>query len=334
MKVSGFTSIPISIAILAASALGSLFMGRYPVNPADLWQLIFSGWHADENLAIILYNIRLPRMIAAIAVGGALAISGAAYQGMFRNPMVSPGILGVSSGAGFGAAMAILLSLPAAGIQLMSFAGGLLAVFSAVTISRSIRGGHDPLLVLVLAGIIISAFFSAMLSILKYAADPEEKLPTIVYWLMGSLANVRMEDLAVVLPVVAIGTIPLLLLSWRLNVLSFGEDEARSLGVHSGMLRIMVILCATLIDASIISISGIIGWVGLVIPHIARFTVGPNHRILLPVSFLFGAIFMLLVDNLARTISALEVPVGIITAIVGTPFFIYFLKRSSSRSWE
>jgi len=219
-------------------------------------------------------------------------------------------------------------------VQLMSFAGGLSAVFSAVAISRSIRQGHDPLLVLVLAGIIISSFFGAMLSILKYVADPEEKLPTIVYWLMGTLANVRMEDLGVVLPVVALGSIPLLLLSWRLNVLSFGEDEARSLGVHSGKLRIMVILCATLIDASIISISGIIGWVGLVIPHIARFTVGPNHKVLLPVSFLFGAIFMLLVDNLARTISSLEVPVGIITAIVGTPFFIYFLKRSSTRSWE
>ncbi|TCD47210.1 iron ABC transporter permease [Chlorobium sp. N1] len=322
------------LAVLLAAGLFSLFLGRYPAGVHDLLVFLLTGRYDDPNLPLVITGIRLPRLLAAMAVGGALALSGAAYQGMFRNPMVSPGILGVSSGAGFGAAMAILFSLPAAGVQLFSFAGGLAAVLSAVAISRSIRGGHDPLLVLVLSGIIISSFFGALLSILKYLADPDDKLPAIVYWLMGSLADVRMGDLAVVLPLVAVGAVPLLFSGWRLNVLSFGEDEARSLGVHTGRLRMLVILCATLVDASIISISGIIGWVGLVVPHIARFAVGPDHRRLLPVSFLFGAVFMVLVDNLARSMASVEVPVGIVTAIVGAPFFIVFLKRSQARPWQ
>ncbi|NTW50515.1 MAG: iron ABC transporter permease, partial [Chlorobiales bacterium] len=312
------------LGVLFGLSLLSLCLGRYPVSVASLVSYLFSGNSADENLPIILFNIRLPRIIGAIAVGGALAISGAAYQGMFRNPMVSPDILGVSSGAGFGAALAILLSLPVAGIQVMSFTGGITAVLIAVSISKTIGRSHDSVLVLVLSGIIISSLFGALLSMLKYIADPDDKLPAITYWLMGSLANIRMGDLTVILPILFAGIIPLMLVSWRLNVLSFGEDEARSLGVHTGRMRALVIVCATLVSASIISVSGIIGWVGLIVPHLARFIAGPNHRMLFPTSFLFGAIFMLVVDNLARSLVSVEIPIGTITSIVGAPFFIYF----------
>ncbi len=328
--------VPLLILLLIILALLSLFslgIGRYPASPKTLLSWLMTGQCMDNNLPVVIINIRQPRLIGAISAGGALAMSGAAYQGMFRNPMVSPDILGVSSGAGFGAALAILLSLPVAGIQLFSFTGGITAVLIAVSISKTIGRNHDSVLVLVLSGIIISSLFGALLSMLKYVADPDDKLPAITYWLMGSLANIRMNDLMVILPLLFVGSIPLMLVSWRLNVLSFGEDEARSLGVHTGWMRALVILCATLMSASIISITGIIGWVGLMVPHLARFAAGPNHRMLLPTSFLFGAIFMLMVDNLARSMVAVEIPVGIITAILGAPFFIWFLKKSSQKSW-
>jgi iron complex transport system permease protein len=331
--VKGPSLLILCLLILAALTLFSMGIGRYPVSPGALWSWIMTGQCADDNLPVILFNIRLPRLIGAIAAGGALAMSGAAYQGMFRNPMVSPDILGVSSGAGFGAALAILLSLPVVGIQLFSFVGGITAVLIAVSVSKTIGRSHDSVLVLVLSGIIISSLFGALLSMLKYVADPDDKLPAITYWLMGSLANIRVNDLMVILPILLVGSIPLMLVSWRLNVLSFGEDEARSLGVHTGWMRVLVILCATLITASIISVSGIIGWVGLIVPHLARFVAGPNHRMLLPTSFLFGGIFMLLVDNVARSLVSVEIPIGIITAILGAPFFIWFLKKSSGKSW-
>ncbi len=331
--MKGLSLIVVCLLVLAVVALFSMGTGRYPVSFRDLLSWITTGQCRDENLPIILVNIRLPRLVGAIAAGGALAMSGAAYQGMFRNPMVSPDILGVSSGAGFGAALAILFSLPVAGIQAFSFVGGITAVLIAVSISKAIGRSHDSVLVLVLSGIIISSLFGALLSMLKYVADPDDKLPAITYWLMGSFANIRMSDLMVILPLLFVGSIPLMLVSWRLNVLSFGEDEARSLGVHTGWLRALVILCATLMSASIISITGIIGWVGLIVPHLARFVAGPNHRMLLPTSFLFGAIFMLLVDNVARSVVSVEIPIGIITAILGAPFFIWFLKKSSRKSW-
>ncbi len=323
----------ICLLILSLVSLFSIGIGRYPVSPGALFSWLSTGHSSDDNLQVILFNIRLPRLIGAIAAGGALAMSGAAYQGMFRNPMVSPDILGVSSGAGFGAALAILLSLPLAGIQLFSFAGGITAVLIAVSISKTIGRSHDSVLVLVLSGIIISSLFGALLSMLKYIADPDDKLPAITYWLMGSLANIRMNDLWIILPVLFAGSIPMMLVSWRLNVLSFGEDEARSLGVNTGWMRVVVILSATLVTACIISVSGIIGWVGLIVPHLARFIAGPNHRLLLPTSFLFGGIFMLVVDDIARSLVSVEIPIGIITAILGAPFFIYFLKRSAKKSW-
>jgi ABC-type Fe3+-siderophore transport system, permease component len=320
------------VALLIVATL-SLCLGRYPISLEDLSAFIFHTGAFDENLKIILLNIRIPRILAAIALGGSLAIAGASYQGMFRNPMVSPDILGVSSGAGFGAALGILLSMPVAGIQLFSFMGGVSAVLIVMTVSRLIGNKHEPILILVLSGIIISSFFGAMLSLIKYVADPDNKLPAITYWLMGSLSGIQLNDIKTVFPFLTLGIIPLLLISWRVNVLSFGEDEARSLGINTGRLRMLIIVCSSLISASMISICGIVGWVGLIIPHLARMITGPDYRVLLPVSFLTGGIFMLVVDNISRSLTPIEIPIGILTSVLGAPFFIYFLKKSSHKNW-
>ena len=321
------------VLLLLVAAVFSLQNGRYPVSGTQLLSLLLDGRCKDPHLHTVMYNIRLPRIIAAIAVGGALSLAGAAYQGMFRNPMVSPDILGVSSGAGFGAALAILLSLPVAGVQASAFAGGILAVVLAISISRSIGRHHNAILVLVLSGIIISALFSALISLAKFSADPENRLPAITFWLMGSLADIRLQELPTVLALVAAGSLPILLSGWRLNVLSFGEDEAKALGIHTSRVRMIVIGCATLITASVIALSGLIGWIGLVMPHAARMISGPDHRIQLPVSFLLGGLALLVFDNIARSITASEIPIGIITALAGAPFFIILLKLTSRKTW-
>jgi len=319
------------IGLIILSIL-SMYIGRYPITVGELYRYLFTKENYDANLPIVLVNIRLPRIISAIAVGGALSIAGAAYQGIFRNPMVSPDILGVTSGAGLGASAAILSSLSMVWIQLFSFMGGIAAVFIAVCISKWIGKNKSAILILVLAGIIISSLCGAFLSMIKYVADPDDKLPAITYWLMGSLSSIKMSDLCIVLPIILVGTVPLILISWKINVLSFGDDEARSLGINTSVLRLIVIICASLTTASVVSISGIIGWVGLVIPHITRMITGPNHRILIPASFLYGGAFLLLVDNVVRSISTVELPIGILTAIIGAPFFIFFLKKSKL-SW-
>ncbi|ACF46308.1 transport system permease protein [Prosthecochloris aestuarii DSM 271] len=321
------------ILLLLVAAVFSLQNGRYPVSGTQLLSLLLDGRCEDPHLHTVIYNIRLPRIIAAITVGGALSLAGAAYQGMFRNPMVSPDILGVSSGAGFGAALAILLSLPVAGVQASAFAGGILAVILAISISRSIGRHHNAILVLVLSGIIISALFSALISLAKFSADPENRLPAITFWLMGSLADIRLPELPAVLALVAAGSLPILLSGWRLNVLSFGEDEAKALGIHTSRVRMIVIGCATLVTASVIALSGLIGWIGLVMPHAARMISGPDHRIQLPVSFLLGGLALLVFDNIARSVISSEIPIGIITALAGAPFFILLLKLTSRKTW-
>ena len=275
----------------------------------------------------------MPRIVAAILTGGALSLSGAAYQGLFRNPMVSPDILGVSSGAGFGAALAILLSFGIIGIQLSAFFMGLVSVCLALSISKIMGHGHDKTLILILSGMIVGALFSALISLMKYVGDSEFKLPDITFWLMGSLSAVTMDDLKFVAPIIVLASIPILLSSWKLNVLSFGDDEAQTLGINTKVLRIVVISSASLLTASVVCVTGLIGWVGLIIPHFARFVVGPNHRILLPASFLMGGVFMLLVDDLARSIASLEIPLGIITSLIGAPMFFILLKLSSKKVW-
>jgi len=315
----------------------SFAVGRYPVAPHTALAVLAAqvlpltpDW--DANLEIVVLDIRLPRILAALLVGAALSASGAAYQGLFRNPLVSPGILGVSAGAGFGAALAIVLGLGMVGVQSFAFCGGLLAVGSAWAIGASLARRGDPALSMLLAGVMIGVLFTAFVSLVKFAADPDDALPAIVFWLMGSLASIRLGDLAAVAALVLPGVAILVALGWTLNVLSFGDEEARALGVATGPARLLVIVLATLITAAAVSVSGIIGLVGLVAPHLARMLVGPDHRALLPVSALIGGGFLLAVDDLARSLFAAEIPLGIVTALIGAPFFLYLLWRGQKWS--
>jgi len=319
--------------LLVLTILFSICLGRYPLTVTDLLTYIFTGKNTDPLLPTVLINVRLPRIIGAILVGGALSISGAAYQGLFRNPMVSPDILGVSSGAGFGASIGILMSFTVLGIQAMAFIFGVGAVFLALSVSKAIGKNHDKILMLVLSGMVTAAIFNALVSLTKYIADTDSKLPDITFWLMGTLSRITVAELQIVVPVVLIGIIPILLLGWRLNVLSFGDEEAKALGVNTGRLRFIIICCASLITASVVCIVGLIGWIGLIIPHFARFLVGPNHKVLLPASFLSGSIFILWVDNVARSATTLEIPIGILISLIGAPLFLLFLRKSSKKTW-
>jgi iron complex transport system permease protein len=309
----------------------SLTLGRYDVPLATWWKLIL----APDDAGIpgqILLQVRLPRIAAGILIGAGLSAAGAAYQGIFRNPMVSPDILGASAGAGFGAAAAILYGFSVAGIQAASFAFGLLAVLLTCAAAARLKRAGDPILTLVLVGILVGAVFTALVSLVKYAADPYSKLPAITLWLMGSLAAINPKDLSFAVLPMTIGLVPLYLLRWNLNVMAFGEEEARALGAETGKLRWIIIFCATLLTAASVAIAGMVGWVGLVIPHLARMIVGPDYRSLLPASVLLGAGYLLLTDDLARSVMANEIPLGIITALVGAPFFLYLMMRAQ-RGW-
>jgi iron complex transport system permease protein len=320
--VAGFSILLFALAVL------SFAMGRYPVSLAELWSFVassFTGDETDEMVATVITKSRLPRIAGAALVGAALSLSGAAYQGIFRNPMVSPDILGASAGAGFGAALGILLSLPSAGVQAVSFTFGLAAVAVSCLIGGAVGSRENATLVLVLSGMVVSALFSAFVSIIKYLADPYSKLPEITYWLMGGLSSVTGDDLLFAAAPAAAGAAVLLPIRWRLNVLAFGDEEASALGVDTKRLRLAVILCATLVTSSVVSVSGQIGWVGLVIPHVGRMLVGPNYTHLLPASIITGGFFLLLVDDVARNLLAVEIPLGILTAIIGAPFFVYLL---------
>ncbi|MCD6167843.1 MAG: iron ABC transporter permease [Caldisericia bacterium] len=326
-KAIGIVLFFLSVAIF----LISLSIGRYPLPLGMVFKIpaskFFSIQHTwSENMEIVLLNIRLPRAIVAMLVGAGLSISGASFQGIFKNPLVSPYILGVSAGAGFGAALAILLSGSMIVIQLSAFVFGAMAVALTYVISRIYK--TTPILVLVLAGIVVGAFFSALISLVKYVADPTDKLPAIVFWLMGSLASVTTKDAILVTPPIVAGLFVLLLLSWRINILSMGDEDAQTLGINTEKLKLIIIISVTVITASAVCVSGIIGWVGLIIPHVARMIVGPDHKVLLPVSAAIGASYLLLVDSLARTMTTAEIPLGIITAIVGAPFFAYLLRKS------
>ena len=321
---------------LIVLCLLSLSVGRYPLPISDILAFVFRQKVVDEHTALLLTDVRLPRVAAALLVGGALSVSGVAYQGMFKNPLISPDILGVSSGAGFGAALAILLSWSMLGIQLSAFAFGLAAVLIALALSKRISGVHSQALVLLLSGIITGAMFGAFISLTKYIADAEYKLPDITFWLMGSLTNVTATQVLNIAPIVLLAVLPLYFSSWRLNVLSFGEDEAHTMGVQVQRLRLVVILSATLLTATVVSITGLIGWIGLVVPHIARFIIGSDNRYLLPAAFMLGSSFLIVIDLLSRTLSALEIPLGIIASIIGAPIFFFVLKSVKSKQsvWE
>ncbi|EMN4130884.1 MULTISPECIES: FecCD family ABC transporter permease [Providencia] len=281
----------------------------------------------DPRTATVFWQIRFPRTLAAIIIGGGLAIAGAAYQGMFRNPLVSPDILGVSAGAGVGAVIAIFLGQSLVYIQLAAFIGGLLAVTLVCLIARMARQ-HDPILSLVLVGVAISALCGSAISLMKILADPYTQLPSITFWLLGGLSSITHHDLLSAFPIMLLGIIPLLLLRWRMNLLSLSDEEAKSLGINVSLLRAVFIISATLITASAVSIAGIIGWIGLIVPHITRMIVGANFRYQLPASMAIGAIMLLITDTLARSIAAIELPLGILTSAVGAPFFLAILLQT------
>jgi iron complex transport system permease protein len=319
------------VLLLVAVSILSLMSGQMRIHPETVVKIMVSriipiqiSWPA--TLESIVVDVRLPRLLAGILIGCGLSISGASFQGLFRNPLVSPHILGVSAGAGFGAALAILFFGNIYLVQLFSFLFGLIAVWMTYALSRTYRS--TPVLMLVLAGIIIGALFSAATSLLKYIADPVNQMPSIVFWLLGSLNNASSRDIAIVGPIILAGTAILFLIRWRINLLTMGEEDARALGVDTARIRGIIILCATFISASAVCISGIIGWVGLVIPHIGRILVGADNKYLLPASALIGAIYLVSVDTIARTAMETEIPIGILTAMIGAPVFAYLLKKN------
>ncbi|RZN65029.1 MAG: iron ABC transporter permease [Candidatus Methanoliparum thermophilum] len=307
----------------------SFLIGRYPISPIEVITVILSKIlpiECDNIAETVIFQIRIPRIIAAMLVGAGLSISGASFQGLFKNPLVSPDILGVSAGASLGASIAILLSLNLFYIQIFALLFGLTAVAITYFVSRLVKSSSN--LVLVLSGMAVGSLFSALTSFTKYVADPYEKLPAIVFWLMGSLSSVSNKDLLVVIFPMLVSIMILLLIRWKINVISIGDEEARSLGLNTKKFTTLMIICCTILTASAVCISGIIGWVGLVIPHIGRMIVGPDHRKLLPATLSLGASYLLLVDNFARALTTVEIPLGILTAIMGAPFFIYLLKKS------
>lgn len=322
-------------AILAGLIFAASLIGAYPLTFAEMMAAVgrwLTNAPAQGQIDTVLFEVRLPRVFAAVLVGAAIAAAGAAYQTLFRNPLVSPDILGVSTGAGLGAVLGIFLSLPVAGIQLSAFVVGLATVGLVYAVASAVHG-REPILVLVLAGVVVGSLAGAAISLLKILADPYDQLPAIVFWLLGSLSAIRKGEVWAAAPLVLLGLVPLILLRWRINVLSLGDEDAKALGVEAGRLRMLVVTAATLMTASVVAISGVIGWVGLVIPHIARMLVGPSFDRLLPTAMLLGASYLLLVDTLARTMARIEVPIGILTAVIGAPFFLWLLVRGRE-SWS
>ncbi len=320
---------------LAVTVIALLCMGRYSITPLEtlnvLWNSVFgNAENLDPYQVTVILNVRLPRILMGLIVGAGLSVAGASYQAIFGNPLVSPDILGVSSGAGFGASLGILLALGVVGIQLTALAFGLLAVGLVLFVARVRRS--TELFMLVLSGVVMQALFDALISLIKYVADPQDTLPAITVWLMGSLASASYNDVFVAWVTILPCLIILLGLRWKLNVLSLDEDEARSLGINVKNIRRIIILVSTVMTVVTVSLCGVIGWIGLVIPHIGRMIVGTDHRALIPASMLLGAIYLLMIDTVARTLTAAEIPISILTAIIGAPFFIWMLRKSSGGS--
>ena len=320
--------------ILVVLAIVSFLVGRYPISPDKVVGILASGvapidqfWTDQE--AIIFFNVRLPRVLLAMLVGCSLSAAGAAYQGTFQNPLVSPDILGASQGAAFGAAVAILLGFASFGISAMAFLFAIVTVLLVVVVAQAARG--NQVLTVVLAGVMISSLFSAGVSFAKLVADPSDQLPAITYWLMGSLTSAKPSDVTMVLPFMAVGLGTLFALKWRINILTMGDEEAATMGVNTKRLRLIIIIAATLITAASVAVTGMIGWVGLVIPHLSRMLIGSDYRKLMPASMLMGASFLLLVDDVSRLITTSEIPIGILTAFIGAPFFLYLITKQGRR---
>lgn len=331
-----FPIVAMAVVLLGVS-LFALSVGRFPVPlggvvqtlAAHLFPVHSAAGQVEQN---VVWLVRLPRVLVALLVGGGLGIAGAALQAIFRNPLVSPEIIGVSSGASFGGALVLLLGLGSVYLVAGAFVFGLvaLAMLFAVTVGRT----GTPMLMVVLGGVVIGSFFAALVALITYVADPYTTLPAIVFWLLGSVAtSTYPKVLVAVVPILA-GTVVLLLLRWRINVLSLGDEDAAALGVRPARMRWVVLVSTALIVAGAVAVSGVIGWVGLVIPHLARMWVGPDHRVLLPVSFLMGGAYLIVIDTLARTVTAGEIPLGVLTALIGAPVFFVLLRRNRDRIWD
>lgn len=327
--VSIYVKLGITIALIA-TILISFSMGRFPISPSELIDTLYNHYFnvsaLNPKMDTVLFNIRLPRILAVVVVGAALSCSGAAYQGMFRNPLVSPDLLGASAGASLGASIAIIMDWSVTMIQIGAFLGGILAVFCVMLLEKSIK--YDQLLGLVLSGIMVGTLCQAGVSLMKFMADANNKLPELTFWLMGGFAHITKKDFLATLPFMIVGFSILMYQRWKLNVLSFGEEEATSLGINVRRTRRSIIIAATLLVSASVAISGIIGWVGLVIPHVARALAGPNYKNLIPVSMFTGSIYLLIVDDICRLALSLEIPIGIATAILGVPFFIFIFKHN------
>ena len=331
MKNANFSLVTIFLALLTLlCAFVALCVGRFYISFGDVFSVLAHsiglGDGAASNITNVIENLRIPRIIAAILVGAALSVSGAAYQGVFKNQLVSPDLLGVSAGACVGAATAIIFDLSLFWIQFFAFGFGLAAV--AITLAIPKMMGRSSTLMLVLSGIIVSGLMGSVIGFLKYVADPETKLPDIVYWQLGSLAKLDSENLKFIAPVMIICAILLIAMSWRINLLSLGDESAARLGVNVAFERSIIIICATLLTACSVCISGIVAWVGLLMPHLARMLVGANNIKSMPASIFMGAMFLLFVDTLARSISVSEVPLGVLTGFIGTVFFVWVLWRN------
>ena len=315
--------------LLCAVSVSALCIGRYTMNPLDVFR---SAVHYGENSALdtVIWSVRLPRIIMAAAVGSGLSVAGLSLQAMFGNPLVSAHVLGVSYSAGFGAALGILLFSNFAIVETSSLLFGLVGM--ALTYRLSKRKGGRSTLTLVLSGIIVGAAFEALTSLIKFVADPESKLPTITYWLMGSMSGASYKTLLLGLPFIVTGTLIIFALRWRLNILSLNEDEARSMGMNIRVMRFLVIVASSLITASAVSMCGSIGWVGLLVPHMARMLMGSNNRTVIPISISLGSVFVIVIDTFARSMSAAEIPISILTAVIGAPFFIALLRKTGG-SW-
>jgi iron complex transport system permease protein len=337
MHRSAMPGMLIALGVLVAGLIFAFMVGRFPVGLADVYNVLMgklTGRPSGVSAAVenVILQIRGPRVLAAVLVGAALSVAGAAFQGLFRNPLVSPDILGASSGAALGAVIGIYFSLSVFAIQGIAFVGGLGAVAAVYLIGSAVRA-HDPILVLVLTGVVIGSLLGAGVGLMKYLADPYNQLPAMTFWLLGSLAATNVSDLVPLFGPVVVGTSVLIALRWRMNVMSLPEEEARALGVPTGPLRIVIVTAATLVTSASVATAGIIGWVGLVVPHIARTLVGPDFARLLPSTALLGGGFLLFIDTIARTGAAIEIPLGILTAVVGTPFFIWLLT-SVQKTWS
>lgn len=327
---NGIVSLGLAI-LLALAAIAALGVGRYGISFSRVIEIVAAPLHSPKlsvtpTEATVVFTVRLPRIMLALLSGAGLALSGAALQGVFRNPLVGPQIIGVSSGAAFGGVLAILLGLPRAGLLTSAFAFGMAALMLVYALNGMVA--RRNILALVLAGVVVSGFFGALVSLVQYVADAEDKLPTMVFWLLGSFATASWEKLALASLPVLTGSVVLLGLRWRVNLLSLGDEDARSLGVRVEGLRWLILVLVACIVAAQVAVSGVIGWVGLVVPHMARILVGPDHRVMMPVSMLVGALYLLVIDTVARSAATGEIPLGILTALIGTPVFAVLLRRT------